>query len=174
MIEEWRGLFDGFYEVSNLGRIRRAKSGSNTYVGKILKFWVRKDNRLGVRFCGNGAHENRQVHQVVAEAFIGPRPRGKEVNHKDGNCQNNMSSNLEYVTHKRNLEHAGQTGLMACGSKHHNAKLSEEKVRKIRELYKLGKYSQSEVGRMFGVSHGIVCNVVNGKAWKHVEASNAA
>lgn len=43
------------------------------------------------------------------EAFVGPCPKGKEVNHKDGKLDNNRRTNLEYITHKRNMLHAVHT-----------------------------------------------------------------
>ena len=53
------------------------------------------------------------VHSLVALAFIGPRPEGMEVNHKDCDKQNNALNNLEYVTHGENQRHAAQMGRMS-------------------------------------------------------------
>jgi len=46
------------------------------------------------------------VHRLVAVTFLGDIPEGHEVNHKDGNKQNNDGFNLEYVTHKDNIIHS--------------------------------------------------------------------
>lgn len=46
---------------------------------------------------------NRKVHHVIAEAFLGPRPLGAEVDHLDGDPTNNAASNLEYVSHAENM-----------------------------------------------------------------------
>ena len=51
-----------------------------------------------------------KVHRLVASLFIGEQP-GYEINHKDGNKDNNAVSNLEYVTHEQNRIHAIKTGL---------------------------------------------------------------
>lgn len=45
----------------------------------------------------------RLVHQVVAEAFHGPRPAGLETRHLDGDLLNNRSENLAYGTHGDNV-----------------------------------------------------------------------
>lgn len=46
------------------------------------------------------------VHRLVAAKFIGPCPEGMEINHKDGNKENNHWTNLEYVTHAENIRKA--------------------------------------------------------------------
>lgn len=48
----------------------------------------------------------KYIHGLVAEAFLGPRPEGYQVDHKDGNRSNNHISNLEYVTAKENIKRA--------------------------------------------------------------------
>ena len=61
-----------------------------------------------MHICG-WTHKAR-VHSLVAEAFLGPRPLGHEVNHKDGNKWNNDVSNREYVTHSHNRLHIHRLG----------------------------------------------------------------
>lgn len=100
-MEEWRDAvgFEGLYEVSNYGGIRH-KHG-NEINGSI--------NSYGYRAYSLFKNEKRitcKGHRLVAEAFI-PNPEGKRnVNHKDGDKDNNFVDNLEWATHGENEIHA--------------------------------------------------------------------
>lgn len=109
--EQWKEFADGFYEVSNLGRIRRAKPGRNARVGRILKTCPNSVGYPQVDITYSGNRKTRAVHRIVAEAFLGPCPVGMQVNHIDGDKTNNNVSNLEYVTGIENAHHAMRTGL---------------------------------------------------------------
>lgn len=110
--EEWRPVvgYEGRYEVSNHGRVRsldryaRAGKHSNRlYRGKMLRL-IRSDEtgRVSVGIHKDGKHRTRLVHHLVLEAFIGPRPRGTEGCHWDGDASNNRASNLRWDTHIAN------------------------------------------------------------------------
>lgn len=59
----------------------------------------------------DGKQYMRYTHRLVAEAFIPNPDHMPEVNHKDGNKQNNAVSNLEWTNRSRNMRHAYRTGL---------------------------------------------------------------
>ncbi len=89
--EEWRAVvgWEGIYEVSSLGRLRRAKAAPRTNAGKILtdKCFDRRHNgyiRNILLREPEGRRECASRHVIVAAAFIGPRPKGLQVNHKNG------------------------------------------------------------------------------------------
>ena len=94
-----------------------------------------------------------------------------EVNHVDGDKKNPALSNLEYVSHAENQKHAFATGLQVStkGSRHGRSKLTEEKVRELRENPR--KHKLREWARLFGVSLSTVCLALNGKSWSHVAVS---
>lgn len=115
---EWRPVvgFDGLYEVSNLGEVRSIARRQGTRVGRILTgrlstslndTW--RTRYLRVALYRDSKRHDTPVHHLVAEAFLGPRPLGLEINHKDGNPQNNRVDNLEYVTHSENVRHGWAT-----------------------------------------------------------------
>lgn len=99
----WRDIegFEGLYQVSNTGQIRSLRFGKT----KILK--VMADNRgyKSLSLYKNGKGKTYRVHRLVAQAFI-PNPNNlPEVNHKDENKANNHVSNLEWISHKDNVNY---------------------------------------------------------------------
>lgn len=111
---------------------------------------------------------SRYVHDLIAATFIGPRPAGMNVNHKDGIKGNNRPSNLEYVTKSENMKHAFRIGLQSnVGVLHSQAKLTDESVREIRSRVAAGE-AGTAVARDMGLSQSCVSLVANGKRWAHV------
>ena len=111
--EIWKSIYDGCYEVSSLGRVRRIKMASGAKVGKILS--VSFNKRTGRPLVGmsvNGKRINMGIHKLVAFVFLGPRPKGTEINHKNLIKYDCRDTNLEYITHKKNMEHARLNGAL--------------------------------------------------------------
>lgn len=111
--EEWRKV-EGFsqYYVSNFGRIRsHRRIGS----GKIIKQTVDKKGYCRAQiYDGDSSCKRVLVHRIVAMAFVHNPNRdiNKEINHLDGNKQNNLPGNLEWCNRKGNMMHAHSHGLM--------------------------------------------------------------
>jgi hypothetical protein len=169
MTEIWKSLKNivehgDNYEVSNYGNIRNASTE------RIVKPFVKKNGYLQVDLYLNGKRKKSHVHRLVALAFI-PNPEGKlEVNHKNGDKTNNSVEELEWSTRVENVKHSFDSDLRnQDGSNNPNATLNEEKVAKIRAMYKSGLYLQKELAKLFNVDRLTISNVVNFKSWKHVE-----
>lgn len=152
------------YEVSDLGRIRRITPAPGTRAGRILKSVLDNGRYLSVSLYMNGKIEKVYVHLLVAEAFWGPPPNGFEVNHKDGIKTNPCLSNLEYVTHRGNVDHAVANGLTLKGTRNGCCKLSPKQVLEIRELVRTGVAARV-VADKFGITYSYVGNIVAGRKW---------
>lgn len=110
--EEWRDIvgYEGIYLVSDQGRVYsiprglylRPRPNSRGYLRTILSH---KSVPWDVR-----------IHVIVAAAFLGACPVHKEPNHLNGIKTDNRASNLEYVTHQENVQHAYDIGLRISGS----------------------------------------------------------
>ena len=103
MSEQWRPVvgYEGWYEVSDEGRVRRVAPGNGTQAGRVLnQIWDKGYAR--VTLSRKGQSERRRVHRLVAEAFISHRP-GNVVCHNDGNPANNRVGNLRWDTQLENV-----------------------------------------------------------------------
>lgn len=158
----WRPIVDGYYEVSDNGRIRRARPGKNTVVGRELTRTKMTNGYLKVSPVVAGKNVLMYVHDLVAAAFIGPKPLGACVNHIDGDKSNNRVANLEYVSHTENMAHAARTGLMRRGERHGRAKLSDAQVVELRGR-RAGGEGVRALAKCFGVSAASVSEIANGK-----------
>jgi len=165
--ERWLPVvgYEGWYEVSNLGRVKRVRPGRRTRVGKILKPGRNSSGYGSVCLYVNGVRRSRPVHILAATAFIGPYPAGKEVNHKDGIKANCHIENLEYVTQSENSLHAYALGLhKPCrGEDSGCAKLTEEDVHNVRRRSK--EETQRSIAESLGVKRASISKIVTGRSW---------
>jgi hypothetical protein len=117
----------------------------------------------------DGKRKHKTVHSLVAAAFIGPRPNGMQVNHKDGVITNNPYRNLEYCTPKENIRHGVRELGVNAGVRNGSAKLTPEDVRQIRLLYVPRKMGSHRLAKRFGVSKRAIYTVLSGETWSHVQ-----
>ena len=171
-MEEWKDIegFEGYYQVSNLGRVkslpRIRKTGTGYYVSKtkiltpsLMQGYVQ--NAL----CMNGKAKSYRTHRLVAFAFI-PNPENKPcINHKNSIRSDNWVENLEWCTRAENTKHAMENGRMPVGEKSYKAKLNEFQVRVIRKITDI---SNSELAKMWGVSKDSINCIRKNKTWKHL------
>jgi len=116
-----------------------------------------------------GGKKTIYVHALVAAAFIGSRPEGCDVMHIDGGRTNNRIENLRYGSRSCNFAFMVDDGTAQQGESHKHAKLTNDKVRRIREFSAVG-CSRQEIAAAFGVHRRTISDVVRGKTWGHMGA----
>lgn len=108
-MEKWKAIenTNGLLEVSDAGRVRSWLRGTPY----VLKAQSDKKGYLRLRVTINREKRSYKIHREVARAFL-PNPQNlPQVNHIDGNKNNNCVNNLEWVTNKENANHAIKSGL---------------------------------------------------------------
>lgn len=111
MDEVWKDIkgYEGYYQISNFGNIRsldRWINNNGTLVfrmGKILSPSKSGPGYLQIAFYVDGKIQKKYIHRLVMEAFNPTDNPELEINHIDENKENNMITNLEWVTHKENM-----------------------------------------------------------------------
>ncbi len=160
------------YEASNLGRLRRRVHKSNIPAGYILKPQKVRSGYMTCRLYNPirpGKSFDIKVHTAIAEAFLGPRPKGCVLNHKNGIKIDNRPDNLEYVTQSENQRHAYILGLQKGmkGKTNPSVKLTEEDVQNIRTMLAQG-ISQRAIAMRYGITQTTVSRIKLSKSWKHI------
>lgn len=151
---------DGKYMISNLGRLKSLCGKQPLFV----RYFEDKDGyfKYGI------FRKNKLIHRLVAIAFIDNPENKPEVNHKDGDKQNNRVDNLEWVTRSENAQHSFDNKLQVAigGEKHYASKLTKAIVIKIR---KSKGVTQKSLAEKYKVSQSVICDVIKGKTWKHIQ-----
>ena len=116
MIETWKDIpkYEGLYQVSNLGNVKSLERPVNDNGGiKIIKERILKKQKHyhGYLYVVLN-NKKKYIHRLVAQTFLDNPNNYKEINHKDGNKQNNVYSNLEWCTRSQNVKHSYRLGLL--------------------------------------------------------------
>ena len=130
MKEEWRHVKDfANYEISNLGRLRRAKYIQVYKNGKLKIYEPYVHSETNVKgdyfrvILRGPIHRRRScyIHRLVWETFVGEVPKGCIVHHKDGDYHNNAVSNLEIMSRSQHtLQHHDKGELHNLGKYAHD------------------------------------------------------
>lgn len=177
MSERWLPVvgYEGLYEVSDHGRVRskdhvvvRSNGTPQTITGRIRKAGLALHGGYpALRLARDGVKKNFTVHYLVARAFIGPRPSGKEVAHWDGDPENARLANLRYATPVENDSDKIRHGTRPQGERNGHAILTPGDIIQIRYRVSLGEMNKI-VAADYGVSASHICMIVKRRTWRHI------
>jgi len=173
--ELWRPVigFEDRYMVSNTGRV--LSRGFWSRFGNQKKWNRPRLRKLSTDVCGrkflnikkSGKVFMRRVHILVAEAFIGERPKGMFCCHNDGNPNNNNVNNLRWDTAKSNQLDRNAHGTSNKNENNPMAKLKLGEVSLIKKLLK-NNYKQGIISKMFFVSPCCIKSIRRNLTWGNV------
>lgn len=147
------------YEVSNVGLVRKGK--------KVLNVHFSHDGYSKVTLKKNGKFYSKAIHPLVAEAFIGPRPKGYDCCHNNGLRNDNKVENLRWDTRRNNCLDAVKHGTTHKGERHPMRKLNAKQVLEIRERYKNGE-GRRTIAKDFEIKPEHVNDIVAKRYWSHI------
>jgi hypothetical protein len=171
--EQWLPVpgYEGLYEVSSYGRVRRSSKSRMAPAGYLLKGRFTWDGYLEYGLCKQQRYWWVKAHRIVALAFLGPRPfPNAHVAHFDGNKTNNHVSNLRWATPAENeadKKRHGRHRAGPCGERHHMAKLTPEQVKEMRRAALAGRTVKA-IASLFGIPMLTAYDAIVGKTWRTV------
>lgn len=152
--ETWRPVSRlGSFEVSSFGQVRWADSG------KLKPLTLACSGFLVVNLYVQGISSVRNVHSVVAEAFLGPRPAGWMVAHIDEDRLHNHWRNLEY---RKLGERRAKSPSIQPGT---NGRIDLSQAREILRRANLGA-ATIDLAEQFGISAPMVSGIKSGRKWR--------
>ena len=172
-IEIWKDIenYKGFYQVSNLGRVKSVERDKFLPNGtfhshlkeKILVPGLNNKGYSYVNLFKNGKRKSMLVHRLVALAFIENPENKPMINHKDENPQNNCVNNLEWCTASYNVNYGTRNVRMIQNRR--NYKLGNNPSAKavfcveLNKTFDCAKRAEEELG----IWGSAICNVCKGK-----------
>lgn len=166
--------YGGLYKVTKDGKV---------YSERLKRYLKQQKYKHGYLYVGlyTDKRKYKTIHRLVAETFIPNSKKLSQVNHKDGNKENNHISNLEWCTQSGNMQHSWEIGtskmsqrmLESLDKKREKAlqvlrKLTSKDVRKIRRLNKEKGIGCRRLARRFNVSKSCIDKVLNNKTYKNI------
>jgi hypothetical protein len=174
--EIWKDIneFIGYYQISNYGRIkslsRMIHNGKGYFLSeeKILSPVLDSSGHCQVHLHNDTGRKTLLVHRLVGAAFL-PNPLNlPQINHIDGNPENNHLNNLEWCDNSHNQKHAFALGLQCnMGQNHPKTNFVDTDILEIRKLRKLGTKNK-DIAEMYGVCPSTISAITRSVNWSHI------
>ncbi len=156
------------YYISNTGKIldpngKYVKLYKNTsgYLATWLKY--KADN---VQYS-----KNVSIHRLVAQVFISNPDNKPEVNHINFNPECNWVGNLEWMTHKENINYSIASGHQVVGSIHKNAKCTDQQIHEVCKLLESNNMTIKKISDITGVPIKTIQHIRFDNGWKHISSN---
>lgn len=169
MHEIWKDIcgYENLYKVSNLGRVM-SLNYNNTHSPHIMALTKSSTGYLHVQLYKNKKPRTFNVHRLVADAFIKAVSFAEEINHIDGNKENNSVSNLEWVTKSENQLHSLKLGLHSPSPNKNRFGKDNPSSKSILQYDKSGNFirrwdSVSDAARFFNVRPSTISICLTGR-----------
>ena len=174
MVEIWKDVvgYEGLYHVSNLGNVKslpkewQAGVAKRRHAGFMMSQRATYSGYMRVGLSKNSNRTHIFTHRLVAQAFVPNANLLLEINHKDGNKQNNCAENLEWCTRSQNMIHAFKQNLAT--PTFGNRKLSRGQILSIKSELNLKKKSQKEISIAYGVTQSTISLIKLKKLWNEI------
>ncbi len=170
-MEKWKSiqLFEGKYEVSDMGNVRGwYYGGKKRKEPRLKKPQLNKQTGYYYVILQDGELlKSYTINRLVLTVFKGAKPSTMDARHKDGDKSHNWLSNLKWGTRKQNEADKKRHGRTAVGEKNGLSKVKETEVLEMRRLHKSGESTYS-ISKIFNCSQQNVWHIVNKKTWRHV------
>lgn len=168
MEEVWKDVkgFEGLYQVSNLGNVKRLIS-KRVLAERFIGSSIDRYGYVKRVLSKDGKNHCFTEHRLVATAFLENFKNKATVNHINGIKTDNRVDNLEWNTALENKQHAVNSGLTNLkGVNHPRCKLSDKEVLEIRDI----GFSQTRtsLSKKYGVSRNNILGIINRRYWKHI------
>ena len=172
-MEQWKAVvgYEGLYEVSNMGRVMSfARSGTR---GGILKQNLQGRGYPTVSLNRDDVAHTYNVHSLVLNAFVGPRPPDMEARHYPNQDRtDNRLCNLSWATKSINMHDKHEHGTWAGGARNPRTKLSETDIKDIFDLRRQGR-TQQQIADQKRLTQVHVSEILRGKSWPHLHLGRA-
>lgn len=167
-----------FIEAVKTGKLSVTSEGEvfNNITSRTIGYKANNGYKaVGIK--NNGKSHIILVHRLVYLVHKGELKADEEVNHIDGNKENNHVSNLEAVSTAQNIRHAYRTGLhdesiasakkRYQGHKGNASKLSKKEALELRELFTSGKAKATELSEKYNIHRSNVYRIAKAKTYSY-------
>lgn len=145
------------YLISENGDIYSKKTFKKFYIN--IERFKKYKTRVQIGIKNKNGHKNFLIAGLLANTFLPNPDNKKEANHIDGNFYNNYVSNLEWLTHQENMDHAFKNGLVGQNDKGRRVLKIDKNTGEV-----LGEFkSIAEAARSIGLVSSCIDSVVSGR-----------